>query len=306
MKIDIVIVNWNAGLLLRNCVESVNKYSADVVSKVVIVDNGSSDGSVKMVSDCEGVTLVQSNVNLGFGRACNLGASYCDSEFILFLNPDACLHNDTLSCVLKFMGNEKNSNVGICGVQLENENGEIARSCSRFPSVMGLFSHAVGLSRLIPRLGNPMSDWDHLTSKTVDQVIGAFFFVRRRVFDQLQGFDERFFVYFEEVDFAYRAKILGWSNFFVADAQAFHLGGGVSRQVKSQRLFYSSRSRIQYAFKHFDRLEILLVILITFFVEPICRVVLSLGKFSFTSFKETVYACIKLYSWSFNLLLRRK
>ena len=304
MKIDIVVVNWNSGPLLQECVESILKFGRPLVARTVVVDNNSSDESHKFMVDLPNTTLIQAPTNLGFGKACNLGAKICDGDYILFLNPDSRLYQHTLEDVLEFMSRERNSSIGICGVRLEDEHGETARSCSRFPSVKGFLSKAIGLTRLAPSFGSAMNEWDHSHSRKVDQVIGAFFFVRKNLFDSLNGFDERFFVYFEEVDFAYRAKQVGLSNYYLAETAAFHLGGGVSRHVKSRRLFYSMRSRIQYAIKNFDSKDAYLVIFITLIIEPFTRIILSLFTLSTTSLKESISAFLKLYVWSFNSLLR--
>jgi GT2 family glycosyltransferase len=295
--IDIVIVNWNAGNLLRKCVDSVIQYGNPFVSNIIIVDNGSNDGSESSVKGLSKVTLVCANENLGFGKACNLGERYCSSEMVLFLNPDAMIFSNTLSNVSAFMSLGENTNVGICGVQLYDEKGQIARSCSRFPSVKGHLSHAIGLTRIFPTLGSAMKEWDHSNTQEVDQVIGAFFLVRRELFQVLGGFDERFFVYFEEVDFSYRAKQLGWSSVYFSEAQAFHIGGGISLKVKAKRLFYSRRSRILYAFKHFNKLSITIILVATLLVEPISRTALILFDRSVISFKETWVAYAMLFRW---------
>ena len=299
MCIDVVIVNWNAGHLLYECVESIIQYGGTSVSKIVVVDNNSCDNSVEFIKDLPQVDLIESQENLGFGRACNLGAGSSESEFILFLNPDARIYPDTLENVLVFMRSEECLKVGVCGVQLDDENGAIARSSSRFPSALGILSHSTGLSKIFPVLGSPMSDWDHSSTKVVDQVIGAFFFVRRCLFESLNGFDERYFVYFEEVDFAFRAKRLGWSNVYFSGAKAFHFGGGSSQQVKAKRLFYSQRSRIQYVFRHFSSLGILLVLLGTLLIEPTVRIIVSIFNRSLSSIKETLVAYYMLYRWLF-------
>ena len=297
MKVDIVVVNWNSGSLLRDCLESVIQHGAAVVNKIVVVDNGSSDGSLEFLLDLPGITVIEAHVNLGFGRACNLGAKICESDFVLFLNPDARIYDHTLDHVVNYMVDKDNRQVGICGVQLENESGEIARSSSRFPTAARLFSQSIGLNKFFPRLGMPMNEWDHSCSRSVDQVIGAFFFVRRSLFDMLVGFDQRFFVYFEEVDFSYRAKILGWDSVFLAEAKAFHVGGGSSRQVKARRLFYSLRSRLQYAHKHFNAAEFALVVISTLLLEPLVRICASFFDGSSSSIKENFSAFHMLYSW---------
>jgi len=302
-KIDIVIVNWNGGHYLQECVESVVKFSNDLVNKIVVVDNASTDNSLLMLNKFDDLELVVNSKNLGFAAASNIGSKIGRSEYILFLNPDARIYLDTLKIVLAFMQSKENSNVGICGVQLYNENGEIARSSSRHPSVKGILSRSIGLNKVFPSLGDPMSEWDHLNTKVVDQIIGAFFFVRRHVFQELNGFDERFFVYYDEVDFSLRAKQLGWHSVYLADAQAFHVGGGLSRQVKAKRLFYTHRSSILYAFKHFNTIKIILVLLAILFIEPVARIILFIGKKSLTSIKETLSAYAMLYKWLFLLFI---
>jgi GT2 family glycosyltransferase len=295
--IDVIIVNWNAGAQLLECVDSVIRYGQRFVGRIIVVDNGSSDGSESAVENLPNVTLIRAGANLGFGKACNLGAASANNEFVLFLNPDARLYPDSLVKVLDFMHRPDNAKVGICGVQLIDEDGHIARSCARFPSVRGFVAHATGLERFIPTLGHSMREWDHTTTRQVDQVIGAFFLIRKSVFEMIKGFDEKFFVYFEEVDVSYRAKKLGWSSVFFADAQAFHAGGGTSGQVKAKRLFYLLRSRILYAFKHFNPFAATIVLLATLFIEPLSRSMLAVGRGSYVSFKETWAAYGMLFRW---------
>ena len=174
-KIDIVIVNWNAGFYLQECVESVVKYSNNLVNKIVIVDNSSTDNSLLLINKFTELVFIKNSENLGFSKGCNIGAKICSSEYILFLNPDARIYPNTLTNVLAFMSAKENLNVGICGVQLYNENHEIARSNSRFPSVKTILSHSIGLSKVFPIFGSAMSEWDHSSTRVVDQLIGAFF-----------------------------------------------------------------------------------------------------------------------------------
>jgi GT2 family glycosyltransferase len=108
--------------------------------------------------------------------------------------------------------------------------------------------------------------------------MGAFFLIRREVFEACKGFDERFFVYFEEVDLSWRAKQVGWDSWYVTDTRAFHAGGGTSRQVKAQRLFYSLRSRLLYSFKHFPRWQAWLLMGVTCVIEPLIRTAWCLAR----------------------------
>jgi GT2 family glycosyltransferase len=295
--LDVIIVNWNAGDQLDQCVNSVIRHGQSLVGQVIVVDNGSTDGSDDGVANESQVNLIRTGANLGFAKACNLGAAQANNEFLLFLNPDACLYPDSLPKALEFMQKQENERVGICGVQLVDEDGHVDRCCAYFPSPGSLIVHAIGIDRLIPGLGHFMTDWDHATTRRVDQVIGAFFLVRRCVFEELHGFDESFFVYFEEVDFSCRAKQFGWQSVYLADVQAYHAGGGTSEQVKAKRLFYSLRSRILYAFKHFCLFGAVLVLIATLTAEPIARTVLAISRLSWSSLMEIWAAFGMIVRW---------
>ena len=224
------------------------------------------------------IHFIRNLANRGFGAACNQGAVLAGSEYLLFLNPDTRLFQHSLSVPLAFMRRLENEDVGIVGIQLVDEQNHIARSCSRFPSVGIFLSQALGLNRLpgLKHLAQGMSEWKHDGTCKVDQIMGAFFLMRHSLFESLGGFDERFFVYFEEVDISLRARQAGWHSVYIADARAFHAGGGASLQVKADRLFYSLRSRLLYGFKHFTSFKAWLLVVVTLLVEPLTRVVFSL------------------------------
>jgi hypothetical protein len=276
--IAVVIVNWNSGAQLRDCIASVDGAIAALPAhqaraEVVVVDNGSQDGSECGLHLTNGrLRLLQNNVNRGFAAACNQGAAACDADLILFLNPDTLLFANSLAVPLAYLAETAHADVGIVGIQLLDGAGRVTRSCARFPTPGHFAAQAVGLDRLLPRAAHAMRDWDHADTREVDQVIGAFFMVRRPPFVALGGFDERFFVYFEEVDLALRARRAGWRSVFLAQAQAFHKGGGTTDQVKAQRLFYSLRSRLLYGQKHFGPLSRMLLFAITWALEPFSRV----------------------------------
>jgi GT2 family glycosyltransferase len=301
-NISIVIVNWNSGNQLINAIDSVAFHGGDFVDSVIIIDNASTDKSLELIKQGGfalpfSLKIVRNSKNLGFGTACNQGATYAASEYILFLNPDAALYSNTLPKALACMENPDNARVGICGVQLLDESGQVSRSCARIPSAPGLVAHSIGLDRFFPRLGHFMAEWTHSQTREVDHVIGAFFLVRRKVFDVLSGFDEIFFVYLEDLDFSYRARQAGWRSVYLADAQAFHAGGGTSKQVKARRLFYSLRSRLLYSFKHFSKIGAVSVLLATLLLEPLARLSQALFRRSWSGLKETWAAYCMLFRW---------
>lgn len=291
LQLDVIIVNWNAGEQLYECVDSVLQHGQSLVRRIIVVDNGSTDGSEKAIKDMPGVELILAGENLGFAKACNVGAKKALSDYLLFLNPDTLLYKDTLPLVLEFMDRPEKSGVGICGIRLVDESGVTATSAARFPTLSVMAGTILGLARLLPGLfPQHLMRPDELDkSKVVDQVIGAFFLIRKCVFDDCQGFDERFFVYFEEVDLSLRAKIKGYSSYFLSTATAYHKGGGCSEQVKASRLFYSLRSRVLFAQKHYDVVSYFFLIILTAVELPL-RLIRSVGRRSWTDAKNTLSA----------------
>ncbi len=304
-NVAIVIVNWNSGYQLLECISSIGlaRQVDFVLSEVVIVDNNSSDNSiaqVKAMTDLPFQLKIISNVeNNGFGAACNQGAATASGDYLLFLNPDTRLFEDSLSVPLAFMQRPENVDVGIAGIQLIDEDNHVAKSCSRFPALVFFLAQALGINRLpgLRHLTQAMAEWAHDSTQDVDQLMGAFFLIRRSLFDSLNGFDERFFVYFEEVDLSLRARQAGWRSIFLAEAQAFHAGGGTSRHVKAKRLFYSLRSRILYVFKHFNPFTATLVLLTTLLIESLSRSVLAICRGSWVSLKEIWVGYGMLLRW---------
>jgi GT2 family glycosyltransferase len=295
MPIDVVIVNWNSGGQLLECINSLIEHGPPLISQIIVVDNGSTDGSSDTIKNIVGVRIVEAGANLGFAKACNLGASLVKSEFLLFLNPDTYLFPDTLQKVLYFMQQHQNATVGICGVRLVDDYGNTSTSAARFPTLKILIGELLRLNILFPSafLTNFMQSNELNESKSVDQVIGAFFLIRRFVFDLCKGFDEQFFVYFEEVDLSLRANRLGYTSYFLSDAKAFHKGGGCSDRVKATRLFYLLRSRILYAQTHYSYWEFVLLVLLTGLELPL-RIVNSVMKVSWSDIKNTFAAYLQL------------
>jgi N-acetylglucosaminyl-diphospho-decaprenol L-rhamnosyltransferase len=288
----VVIVNWNSGSLLSECLHSLPAAAPELPLRVVVVDNASADGSDQFEAPPGlALTLVRNGTNRGFGAACNQGAEACTEPLILFLNPDTRLYPGSLAPALAAL--DSSSNIGIVGAALEDEQGRVARSCARFPRAHHFLCHAIGLDRLWPRAGHFMAEWDHARTRCVDQVIGAFFLLRRTLFDSLGGFDERFFVYFEEVDLSLRARRAGWHSLFVAEARAFHKGGGTSDAVRAKRLLYSLRSRLLFSAKHHRWPERALLVGVTWGIEPLSRALLLAARGRW----DDLGALMQAYRW---------
>lgn len=296
--LGIVIVNWNGGQYIVNCINSIlrSNQKCFILEKIVVVDNGSTDNSLESLYLFKGLTVVENKANYGFGRACNIGAKLINSPLILFLNPDIVLLPDTLDkSVAFYIENKDRLNFGILSVQLHDENMQIDKSCSRFPSVYRILADSSGISKIFKRAGMKMRDFDHKKNMIVEQVIGAYFLLERKLFIELYGFDERFFVYFEEVDFSYRAKQIGINSFYYVGTSAMHIGGGCSRNVKARRLCYLLTSKIAYAKKHFSRVGYIIILGITLLIEMIARIIFLTVKLDFIGVYEVVRAyCLLL------------
>jgi len=273
-----IIVNWNGGGQLARCLASFSAVAGDDVAleSVVVVDNGSEDDSIDRAaafSDRLPLRILRNSDNLGFAAACNQGARESAAEFLLFLNPDTELRPGCLERPAQFLAEAANRHIGTVGIKLLDGHGQKTRTCSRHPSLASLIGNSVGFDRVFPWLFPPhfLPEHAHEGIRQVDQVMGAFFFVRRALFERLGGFDERFFMYFEDADFAMRAKKEGSAAAFLPTAYAIHSGHGSSDRVRAGRLFYFSRSRILFSVKHFGLAGGLAVSAATLLLEPLAR-----------------------------------
>ena len=271
--LDIVIVNWNSGDHLRSCLSSFAE-AGRVELRVTIVDNASSDGSADhLPPGSYSLDVIRNATNSGFSRACNQGARTGRTPFILFLNPDCRVERAALDRLVDYMRSAAEDRIGVVGVQLRDETQHVSVSCSRTPKALHAIGRAFAFDRLMPGVVPPhfRTDWDHRDSRDVEQVMGAFYCVPRRIFEELNGFDERFFVYYEEVDFAKRAADAGYRVRFLADIPVVHIGCGTTDSIPAARQYYITRSAIQYAWKHFNPFAAATVTVANLLVEPVVR-----------------------------------
>jgi N-acetylglucosaminyl-diphospho-decaprenol L-rhamnosyltransferase len=281
--LDIVIVNWNTGSYLRDCLLAVAQ--ADrlrfELRTVVIVDNASSDDSLDGIdATALPIQVIRNETNRGFGAACNQGAAASDAPLLLLLNPDTRVTADAIDLTVEFMLDPANARIGICGCRMLDEDGRDEFNCWRFPSFGIWVGKLTGLSYLFPQWipMQRMSAEELSGSGPVDQVIGAYNLIRRPLYEALGGFDERFFVYLEDVDLALRARELGFSSYYLKSVVVHHVGRVSSEQVRGKRLFYLIRSRTEYARKHWPRWQAGLLAFLMLFVEFPARSLVALAR----------------------------
>ncbi len=288
--LDIVIVDYNAGEWVQGCLRSVAEEPprSCALSRVVVVDNDPATAPTDYDVDLPLLEVIRNASNRGFAAACNQGARESQADYLLFLNPDTRLLDGSLDAPVAAL--ESDPGLGVCGVQLVDEDGQPSPSCSRFPRASHFLWKMVGLQGWASRRGwsSTMIEWDHSVGRDVDVVMGAFLMVRRELFERLGGFDERFFVYFEETDLSLRVRQEGYRSRFLADARAFHKAGGASDKVRAARLFYSVRSRLLYAYKHFGWWSATGLALASLVLEPVSRCALALARGSGADLRETL------------------
>lgn len=249
-----VTVNLNTCGELRDCLKSA--LAADPGStEFIVVDNASTDGSVEMLQlEFPDVRLIRNSGNLGFAKASNQGVKVSSGRYVLLLNPDCVVHPGVFTELMRF--GDAHPEAGIFGIRILNKNGTVFESCRRFPTLAaGIFRNAV-LARLFPN--NPyikeylMADWDHSEVAEVDWVSGAALVARREMLDQIGLLDERFFMYCEDVDIAYRAKQSGWKVMYFPGATVVHLRARSSDQNPVPMIIAFHRSMYAFFKKHYS------------------------------------------------------
>ena len=256
-RVDVIVVCWNDKGKIATALDSVFALSEvrddPAFANVVVSDNGSSDGSREFIAERYGgrVRIVENGENLGFAAACNRAFAVTSSEYVFLLNPDAELKDGALREIVAFM--DDNPRCGIAGSRIYNYDGSVQQSLGEFDSWAGAFlrSSAWGEWPVFRRFANgaALRGFAYDAPRRVDLAIGAALAIRRTALAQIGPFDERFFLYHEEVDFAKRAADAGWETWFVPASEAVHEGMGSARgQYNVEKRKQTSRRK--YWIKH--------------------------------------------------------
>ncbi len=253
--LTIVIVNYNSGEHLRECLRSIHASGTQTPFRVEVVDNDSRDGSTEIVTEgLPRVHLTRNRKNVGFGRANNqVFRSVADTRYFLALNPDIVVTPGSLDTMCRFM--DEHPEVGVCGCKLLNPDGSLQFSCRTWPHPLTIFLRGLRVEKYFPEnrrfLDYYMRDWDHGDTAEVDWVLGSCMMIRRALFSNVGGFDERFFMYYEDVDLALRAWQAGWKVVYIPDVHMLHHHKQESHSWRSPRVvFQHIRSAIHFFSKH--------------------------------------------------------
>jgi GT2 family glycosyltransferase len=251
LQLSVVIVSFNTAQMTLRCLESVRADLAGIDAEVIVVDNGSTDNSVEAIrANAPWVKLIVSERNVGFGAGNNLALAQARGENLLLLNTDAFPAAGAVSALMQYL--KEHPKTAVVGPKLLNADGSTQQSCFRFPTPLRSWMENLWISTAMKR--HPSIDdyrfWAHDSERNVDFVIGACILVRRSVYEQVGGFDERFFMYAEESDWMYRMRRAGWQISFTPTAVVTHLGGasGATDKPKINRVFFESLD--YYELKH--------------------------------------------------------
>ncbi len=254
ITLSIVIVNWNTRDYLVGALKSIYDHAPACPFEVIVVDNASSDGSAEAVAErFPQVTLVRSTSNEGYAKGNNIGIARATGEFVLLLNPDVIVPEGALDKAVTYL--ESHRDVGAIGARQIGPDGRAQRSVRGFPTPVSVAAEALGLSRLFPNsrtlAAYRMGWFTYDREADVDQPMGTFLMIRREALDRVGPMDERFPIFFNEVDWCYRAKTAGYRIVFVPEVTIVHFGGASTRLVAPQMAWESRRGLLTYFRKHY-------------------------------------------------------
>ncbi|MBI4429526.1 MAG: glycosyltransferase [Ignavibacteriales bacterium] len=246
IDISVIIVNYNVRDFLYHALHSLYKASKRIRTEIIVVDNASDDGSVEMVRKrFPAVQLIPNKNNLGFAKANNIALKRARGKFLLLINPDTVVQEDTLSVMMNFFAEYPDA--GLAGCKVLNPDGTFQLSCRRsFPTPWVALTKMTGLSKLFPR-----SSWFGKYNLTflnteetyeVDAVSGSFMMLRREIYERVGGLDEAFFMYGEDLDWCYRIQSAGWKVYYVHSTKIIHYKGESTKRsgLDEIRTFYEA------------------------------------------------------------------
>lgn len=260
MDVSIIIVNYNTKDLIKNCLNSIFEQTVGVKFEVIIIDNASVDGSQQMIKEkFPQITLIENEGNLGFGKANNLGAKIAKGKYLFFLNSDCLLIENTIKAFYDFMErNNIDGSIGVVGALLYDKAMKLNTSYHKFPTITSELNWIIVFlfNKLFFPSIDPPKTYNYSQSQfsnEVDFISGADLFILKKIFDELNGFDEQFFLFYEETDLQKRMSTIGLKRIILRNQKIIHLEGHSSKTssttLKSAIIFRDSLYK--YFRKHF-------------------------------------------------------
>lgn len=244
MDLSIIIVSWNVKELLKKNLKEIFQNTKNIKFEIFVIDNNSQDKTVEMIKkEFPQVNLIVNNYNVGFAKANNQGIKKAKGKYILLLNPDMKVLDNTLENMVNWMN--KNKNVGVSGCHLIDNNNRTISHVRKFPTLFDQLMIVLKIPHIFPKVLNKylMKDFNYNKEVEVDSIRGAFFMIRREVIEKLKGLDERYFIWFEEVDYCKQIKNAGWKIIYTPTAKCIDYVGKSFSQVNrgiTQKYFRDS------------------------------------------------------------------
>jgi len=259
--LSIIIVTYNSEDFIKNCLSSLFENVLDLDFEVIIVDNNSKDKTLDLIRENFGskVKIIENQENVGFARGINQGIKIAEGEIILFLNPDTLIPPYSIKRLVEFLKERKEA--GIVGCRTEDKIGQLKPSFGYFPRLFREFFWALGMRKVFGRTIYPHF-WNKkkfFLNQEVDWISGACFMTKKEVIEKIGLLDENFFMYFEDIDFCWRARKAGYKTFYLGEVMINHMLG----RSEKERAFLEIQSLLVYFKKHLPRQIFLLMILIT-------------------------------------------
>ncbi|MBT8390613.1 MAG: glycosyltransferase family 2 protein [Ignavibacteria bacterium] len=268
IDVTVIIINYNSFELLHNCLETIKEKTKDISIQVIVADNSSTEGNVEQVTGhFKFVEVIKNAKNLGFAKANNLAARKAKGKYLLLLNNDTLLLENSIKYLADYV--QELSGDFIVGCKLLNKDGSDQNSALKFPNLFRHFSATFFLDKIFFRSEFFSKKYLYLNKKNkpinVDSIFGAFIFIPKTTFDKIKGFDERFFFYYEDIDLCYRLNEIGGKVIYNPKTTIIHIGGSSASKNLLFEMKNKMISRIQYAQKHFKGFY-----QISFFVVEYC------------------------------------
>ncbi|OGJ51321.1 hypothetical protein A2307_00590 [Candidatus Peregrinibacteria bacterium RIFOXYB2_FULL_33_20] len=225
--LSIIVVNFNHKYFPRMCVEALQKSVIDFDYEIIFVDNASSDESIEYLRKAHlnrDIKLIESDRNLGYGQANNLAVKHAKGDFILICNPDIFVNQDSLQKLVDYL--KKHEEIGILAPKLMYHNGHIQESCRRFMTFTDVIIKRTPL-KYLPKFKKKLSkylmhDFNHNKIQNVDLVTGACFLMQKKVYNELKGFDPRYFLFMEDFDLCQRVHKAGYKVVYYPEVSVLH------------------------------------------------------------------------------------
>jgi len=257
MDVSVIIVNYNTHDFLEECLNSIIRFTKNIEYEIIVVDNNSTDRTIEKFNNYFTKTkFVFNTENRGFGAGSNLGIKNSNGKYCAFVNPDIVFTGNSLGKFYEFM--EMHTDAGACGGVLTNYKGDIIYTYNKFPGYFWEFLQSMGTGSeyIIDKLNNKIRNNENLYFE-VDWLIGAFMFIRKDIIDKLNGFDENFFLYYEDVDIQKRIKDSGYRIFCLKNVEIKHAEQSSVKSIEGENVYFyhMCRSKIIYMKKHFNFLK---------------------------------------------------